>query len=369
MNKLRKIAIFVPKGLRTGGPEAIHQLHHQLLERKINSVLIPYPGTSSKKDVDEYSKYKPIWSKVSQLNKRDIVIVPCDLDYLPFWHFFFISKKYLFSWMLAVDFCADSDFRRYESKNFPLPSEWQMRISEKKFFKSLKNKIFSLIDIYIKKREKPYKKIGRRKITFLSENYLFQSIYAKNVFNKTRNSKCSLMLSDYVNIEFSKNLNVNKCGCLKWHVSYFPSKSQHLMEFLLKINSDNNDLIHFIPMKNIPKNEVLNILAYADLYLDLGFFPGKDRLPRESVLLNTPVLLAKRGSARYFEDFPLVKDYLVNLSILSQKQVYNLIVDTLKKGKAYNITNQAQFKETVLKEKQVFAEEITRFLHETKFPH
>jgi hypothetical protein len=64
MERARTIAIFIPKGLRTGGPEAMHQLHYELLQQGICSILIAYPGTDTSNEVEEYLKYKPIWGTV-----------------------------------------------------------------------------------------------------------------------------------------------------------------------------------------------------------------------------------------------------------------------------------------------------------------
>lgn len=48
--------------------------------------------------------------------------------------------------------------------------------------------------------------------------------------------------------------------------------------------------------------EVAALLSYARAYLDLGSFPGKDRLPREAILMGCVPIVASNGAG--YTDFP-----------------------------------------------------------------
>jgi hypothetical protein len=163
-----------------------------------------------------------------------------------------------------------------------------------------------------------------------------------------------------------KSTNFNKiefCSCAKNHVSFNPKKSKELISVLININESQNLQIHLIPISNIKTDaEVYKLLAFSDLYLDLGFFPGQERTPREAIMMNCPVLLAKRGAARFYEDFPLSDDYLLDLSLLGPNQTYEAILKILSKGKKHNLVEQNKFRELVINEKNTFLNEVKRFV-------
>lgn len=359
MKSQHKIATFVPKGMRTGGPEAMHQLHYELLEQGAESVLIARPGTGRKNLVTEYSIYRPKWISIWQLKRSDVVIIPNDLGKVPFYYLLFVSRKKIFNWMLAVDFAVDDNFRRYESKNYPLPKEWQKFLIKTNFLGRVINKILSPYKIYIRDRKKTF----RFKLKFDKANYLFQSAYARETFRSIYKVNTGFMVTDYINVEdFRDTENYTMCKCIKRHVVYFPSKSQVLMELILKVNARNHNQLHFISMKNLPKGHVVALLSKADLYLDLGFFPGKDRMPREAILLDCPVMLARRGSARYHEDFPIPDKYLLDLAVETPDSVHEKLLETLIIPKSDHITLQAEFKNNVMRQKSLFREEVKGFL-------
>jgi hypothetical protein len=355
MTSKQKVAIFVPKGLRTGGPEAMHQLHLSLVEEGINSVLIPWPGTRNNEEISEYIKYQPQWVKISSVRKNDIVVVPSDLGYLPIWYFLFVSKKYLYLWMLAVDFSFEKKFSKYESRNYKIHSEWK-----------LANKRGKLLEFFSKIKNLNYTKYRKRlckiRIRIQKSNYLFQSAYSREIFKIKHNSTLGMMLSDYVVVGTIANFNLSSfCECSKKHIAYSPAKSQDLMKLILDINLKDKNF-HFTEIKNLNIEQVTLILSKADLYLDLGYFPGKDRLPREAILLNCPVMLAKRGSARYHEDFPLENLYLLDLELLNPIRTYIAIKKVLSYGKKFNLESQSKFKSTVMQEKQIFRSEVKEFI-------
>lgn len=352
----QRIAIFVPKGLRTGGPEAMHQLHRSLLEEGKDSVLVPWPGMKNNKPVNEYSMYEPNWTTITRLRKSDIVVVPCDLGYLPFWYFIFIMRKNIFIWMLAVDFSFEEKFKKYETRNYSLNSEWQI-VKKRKKWAELISKIVNL----------DYTKFRRRllkiKLRIEKSNYLFQSAYAREIFRLENKTNTGLMLTDYISLKQVNNLAESSfCSCPRNHIAYFPGKSQDLSQLVLEINSRRGNLFHFIPIKNLNREQVILLLVKADLFLDLGYFPGKDRLPRESIVLECPVLLAKRGSARFYEDFQLTDQYLLDLALLSPNSTFEAIVKIILFGKDNNLLAQEVFKNTVFQEREIFKREVLNFI-------
>lgn len=113
----------------------------------------------------------------------------------------------------------------------------------------------------------------------------------------------SYYLSDYINTDF---LNSEVDFDSKENVVvYNPKKGAKFTSEIIKQGSS----IKFIPLINMTKQEVIETLKKAKVYIDFGNHPGKDRIPREAAILGCCVITGKRGSAAYNEDLPIPADY------------------------------------------------------------
>jgi hypothetical protein len=361
----RKFIIYAPRGLKTGGPEGMHQLAWAINTLGYEAKLLAWPKTKKKLPVKEYQKYEPEWCRVSEINKRDIFIISESTNFLPFWYFRYISKNRIYMWMHSVDFSLDKSFNQYEKNNYILNSDWQVRKKRENNIKKIARTV-GLLKIYWNFRSffslirKIFFKI---KIEIPPNNYIFASYYSQDIVTKVKHSRSDILLSGWVNGMETENLqDIDFCSCLKSHVAFNPGKSKELIQKILAINTSRNMTLHFVPIAGIRTDrEVYKLLSGCDLYLDLGFFPGLERTPREAIKMDCPVLLAKRGAARFYEDFPLPSLYLLNLELLDTIATYDSILKILSIGKQNNLNNQKQFKNHVSKEKSVFLKEVSRF--------
>ena len=63
--------------------------------------------------------------------------------------------------------------------------------------------------------------------------------------------------------------------------------------------------VEFVAIRDMGFAEVIETLASATMYLELGHLPGRDRMTREAASLGTPVVVLARGSGYCWADFPL----------------------------------------------------------------
>jgi hypothetical protein len=63
--------------------------------------------------------------------------------------------------------------------------------------------------------------------------------------------------------------------------------------------------LRFVPLVNLGRAQLLNLLRSAKVYIDFGNHPGRDRLPREAALFGCCVLTGTRGSAAFTGDVPI----------------------------------------------------------------
>lgn len=75
-------------------------------------------------------------------------------------------------------------------------------------------------------------------------------------------------------------------------VLYNPSKPSATAAELLKRND-----ISFLPLKGYSPEELIALFRRSKLYIDFGEFGGPERLPKESVLNGTLLLVGKRAAA------------------------------------------------------------------------
>jgi len=365
-----KYVFFAPKGLKTGGPEGIHQLCWALNKLNQDARLLAWPKTKRSFAVNEYRKYEPKWCQLFEIKKSDIFIVTESIQSLPIWYFAFINRKRIYMWMHSVDFSLDKELNQYEKNNYKIKAEWDTEpIKDSKFKLVLRKTRFLKVYHLVKRSSNLFrKKILKSRITIAPENYIFASYYSLNTISRVKKSNSDVLLSGWVNGSGKKSIeHFEFCRCAKKHVTYNPAKSKELINKVIEINELNFSAIHFLPISGIKTDlEVYGLLASSDLYLDLGFFPGLERTPREAIKMGCPVLLAKRGAARFSEDFPLPKQYLLDLSLLGPFQTYETLLKILSLGKAYNLKNQKAFKNSVLNEKVTFMIEVERFIKKIK---
>ena len=108
-----------------------------------------------------------------------------------------------------------------------------------------------------------------------------------------------------------------------------------------------------IKLSGYNSNKVIKILKSSKLFLDFGYHPGKDRLPREAVILDNCVITNKKGSALNSIDIPIKKKYKFeetknNLPKI-KKTINKIMYEYQKEIKYFR-----NYKNIVLKEKKKF---------------
>ena len=73
------------------------------------------------------------------------------------------------------------------------------------------------------------------------------------------------------------------------------------MNEIIKFNPD----IKFKPLINYSITELIDILSKSKIYMDFGFHPGVDHLPREAAILKNCIITNKEGSAFFNDAVPI----------------------------------------------------------------
>ncbi|MCD6490538.1 MAG: hypothetical protein J7K20_07430 [Thermodesulfobacterium sp.] len=283
-----KVYVACPARVATGGPELLHQFATQM--RKVFGVptfMLYYPKMKNPVH-PEYFSYRIPYVYVAEDVASNILIVPEIESALSLMAKYRNIRKGV--WFLSVD-------NYYLSK-----------LSRKDFFiKRAVNKIAKLIlgrpvfeiryedvvDKYPIKQDQKLKLADfclcntYRGCSHLQENGLYPVFYLSEYLHE-----------DYLrtSVDLSKKENF---------VAFNPAKGFLFTRKIIKAADD----ITFVPIENLTRDEVIQLLKKAKVYIDFGNHPGKDRLPREAAILGCCVITGKRGSAKYFEDVPIPEEY------------------------------------------------------------
>lgn len=281
--KFNKIYVLCPVGLKTGGPELLHQLVYQI--NKIfgkQSALIAYIGDLKEhKPVKEYEKYiDKNWISVNDISDEENNLVIFPETYLALWDKYQNVTKYI--WWLSVDNYLGLSSIKYNIK---------------------KVGILHTIVHYLKGYIRDYS----NQIADADLN-LCQSYYSE-VFLENRGIPKNkiVYLSDYINDLYVKNSDISRDLNKENVVLYNPKKG---LKFTQKIiQKSKSKKWRWVPLIGLTNEEVKKYLEHSKVYIDFGNHPGKDRFPREAAILGCCVLTDKRGAARYFEDIPIKDKY------------------------------------------------------------
>ncbi|RZM22737.1 MAG: hypothetical protein EOO88_28490, partial [Pedobacter sp.] len=110
-------------------------------------------------------------------------------------------------------------------------------------------------------------------------------------------------ISDYMNSVFFSRIDssISKEDL----VIYNPKKNGQYLDAVIQLAAN----IRFIPLIDMTPQEVAGWMNKSKLYIDFGYHPGQERMPREAILTNCCVITGSQGSAKYDEDVPLPAGY------------------------------------------------------------
>lgn len=344
-----KVYIVCPYG-KTGGPRSLHQLGNKLINEGLD-VYMYYGYRGRKVNVTQplYPDSKMKIADTIEDKKENIIIVPeSDTSWLLNLH---SIKKVI--WWLSLDFYLGNNtwyFARSMTKNlgeFPLYVVLKfLKINFNNWRQNLNRKYL-----------KPDK---------LDEVYhLYNSEYVKH-YLKMNNVKDSRM--EYL------------CGPIDWHpvnkeeiinnkkniIAYNPAKmNRKIFKKVKKYIEKISPSYVLVPIQNMNHNQVLDILKNAKVYLDLGYFPGPERMPREAVMQYCNIVTSNIGSAQNNVDVPILQKYKFSMDSDNVKDIGNQVIDMCKNYSKY-IIDFDKYRDLVKYQIDIFDNNITDFSKKIK---
>ncbi len=318
--------IFCPANFATGGPEALHQLGHRLHNLGHN-VFMHYIFTKDVNPVHEnYVKYDvPSTVKIIN-NKNNFLILPeTYLD--PIFKSEFSETKKIIWWLSVTNYHIILD-------------QAKQRVKHKKFY--------SIKSFFNPKRYSPLPTLSalkRKKVSNLAHSFFS--------LNFLKNNKMDIVgkISDYMSDSFYEKI-VNQ-PTKEDILLYNPKKNG---EFLKRIKELSPNL-HWKALIDISSEEVAHWMNKSKLYIDFGYHPGQERMPREAILMSCCVITGSQGSAAFQDDVPLPVGFKFDETKDQPETVVNQIILTLNNFDE-KIKLFRSYREKIMDEKENFDDAV-----------
>ena len=340
--------ILAPANVDTGGPHDLHQLGFELKNLGKQVFMFYYPEGQNDPVHKNYKIYDlPYTNKIEELKKNVLIIPEINQTIL-------LSKKYKniqkALWWLSLDYFFVSKF----IENFPklVRSIIKIPFNLIKFFNKITKYNFGNLSLpkYLKFIYLNYPFKNTMKIMDISIN-LSQSKYQYHVLNSKKID--SKLLYDFIRGEYfeaAENISYHKKRNI---VCYNPRKSSQFMKEIINANPD----IEFKPLINYSISELIDILSSSKIYMDFGYHPGVDHLPREAAILKNCVITNKEGSAFYQDAVSIDENYKFD------EKRKNIILIRKKIDKIFNeyetqIDNFDNYRKRLQDEKNIFKKQV-----------
>ncbi|GGF17112.1 hypothetical protein [Flavobacterium limi] len=280
----KNIYIICPPKKATGGPEALHQLGYILNTLGYNARML---YSKYKKDPVHpfYKNYNvPYVTRVKD-SIDNVIIIPESMTNL--------IAKYPLSqkkvWWLSLDFY-----------------EMLMNSREKK-----KNWIRQLIV--------PFKHTEYRFEPNPTVSHWYQSQRTKEFLLTKKLDNEIAYLCDYVTELFFDNLP--EAFTKEDIITYNPKKGLDKIEKYMTLLPQYT----WKPLSGMSREEMRDTLRKAKLHIDFGYFPGRDKIPREALVSGVCLLTGRDGTSGFKEDLGIPEKYKLHENEMQPEKVIALI--------------------------------------------
>lgn len=315
VNQDNKVYIVSPHH-KTGGPRSLHQLGNMLSRYGIDTYIVYY--SEGKSEVGKKLLYSDYNLKVAETveDKAGNVVIVSEIDTGILAEFQEVKKVV---WWLSLDF--------YFTGNILGAARQALRLKKRSVL------LLPLMAIHmmrktpsLRKHKKVLKKSELKKVYNLYNcEYVHMYLQKIGILEEKMHYLCGPLEEQYLSI--NRKFNLDEKEDL---VVFNPAKTDKI--FLQQIKDAMREInfqVEFIPIEKMSRDEVYHMLKKAKVYIDFGYFPGPERMPREAVSLYCNIITSKRGSAANDYDVPIPNIYKFDITKNNAKPVAKLIRDMI----------------------------------------
>ena len=327
--KYPKVYILYPRGVVTGGPTSLHLLAQEIRGLGGEAYLVPWRRTETRPRAKAYDELGIPEGEI--LDSTDNLVVTSEFSFVDLAG---LKKANIAVWWLSFENSVPYFVHRL--RNPRLAGSIRLRILRKKI------------------RSGEYWRYLRA--TWLRRNraiHFSNSRHAQVQLEK-RLGLTARMLAAPARIAAPSGQIPRQA---RW-ISYNPAKGGE--KRIRYLSSRRTDLT-FVPLSGMSPPEVAETLNASALYLDLGYFPGKDRLPREAALLGVPVIVADVGAARFDEDYLLRSWQRIDVKQDGWEEAALASIDFVLENPEQAMKEQLPFAQQVANEAALFTQQVVDY--------
>lgn len=145
-------------------------------------------------------------------------------------------------------------------------------------------------------------------------------------------------------------------------IVYNPAKGyEFTKEIISYINNVRKDLV-FVPLFKMSPQQIMITMKNAKLYIDFGYFPGPERIPREAVVLGCNIITSTSGSANNDIDILIPKKYKFEKTENNIINICNMIFELID-NYSHHFDEFNLYREKVIMQKKVFSDSIRNLFY------
>jgi hypothetical protein len=259
----------------TGGPELLHQLVAALKADGIAADMVYLPFDQNFEVPPPYRRYVPTAAHPSEIVPGSTIVIPevmsREVSRFP-------GCRKIFWWLSVDNFIGSITYTR---KRYLLPSRLLLAEAERRLRKH--------VDLH-----------------------LYQSHYAR-LHLLDRGLGPSDELGDYLAADYLDHIRAPLKTMREDIVAFNPVKGRAQSSAVFaELETISGGRIRPVPIVNMDRSQVVDLLSQAKVYIDFGNHPGKDRIPREAAALGACVVTNRRGSAENDVDVPVPARYKID---------------------------------------------------------
>lgn len=339
-----KYYVLCPYGVVTGGPDALHQLVFYLRKNNINSSIC-YIGNKKKilSIPKTYQNYFNDFTLYEQIEDSSDITIVC-----PETHLYYIKKfkkSNILVWWLSVDFnYYHRDFLHKIKFLFLYPIKYIFNIKrEKNNFKD--SFIYNVLSC---KYNFDHEKSNVKHLC--ASYYAFQYV-------KKRSKNQTFLLIEPISLYFLNAYHdISKCKYSRLDIIlYNPKKNGYFLNLIMQKAPE----LHFLPIIGYTQSELVSLYLKSKVYIDFGFFPGAERMPKEAVLFGCLIITGRKGASNFYNDVMIDDKYKFNEDKDKIGEIINLIKDMLAHYEKY-VPDFKVYKNHVLSLENCFESDINK---------
>lgn len=349
-----RFLVYCPVGVKTGGPEALYQLCDALNSLGYKALIVPTIETTKLEPCYDFAMYQVEYLTNREVMPDDVLVIPEVVTRIPNWLAHVIQPANIVIWWLSVDNSPVNPFNSFEIRNNDVHPLWRMGVARLREKTSYRIKSIPIKTLHLLRHISliVYERFSTSTVNLKRAKHYSQSHYANAIVSEVLSMKVG-KLSDYVYGSENQELPKRKTSRMQKIIAINPFKGAELMSKFIDLVKDE---VSFFELKDLDTKGIAQALSQADLYLDLGHFPGKDRIPREAILKGCPVFLAERGAARNTIDFCVASEFKVDLLTTTPTELRERILGLLLGNDIFE--SQLEFFYDQVSAKQIFFTEV-----------